>query len=573
MLSFEKLGLSEKILKNITQLGFVTPTPIQEKVIPVLLQQQSDLVALAQTGTGKTAAFGLPLIDLCTEKNKHTQALILAPTRELCMQITKDMIRYCENVKPFNIVPVYGGASISEQIRKIRKGAQIVVATPGRLIDLMERKALNISAIQYFILDEADEMLNMGFKEDIDTILSFAPQKKNVWLFSATMPREVRSISKNYMHEPVEISAGSLQKGNENITHQYMLVQEKDRYEALKRVLDFNVDIFCLVFCRTKADTQHVADKLMKDGYNANSLHGDLSQNQRDAVMKSFRDKTLQALVATDVAARGIDVDNISHVINVNLPDEVENYLHRSGRTARAGRRGISLALVTKKELYKIRQIEKINKIEFERVSIPTGTEVCKKLFLNLVSRIKEVHINEDEIKPLLPAVYKELMSLEKEDIIKRFTSLEFNHLLDYYRDKDDLNVFERESTTHDRYERDGRKKFDRKEKFSSESRYATGEKLFINLGKRDGFDLPKFLSLVHDRSGVKGQRIGRINMKGVYTFFEAEPEVAKIITKSLHGTEYKGRFIRVERSSGEEGDYPKKEKQLDGKKKSGKKY
>lgn len=576
MTSFQQLGLSEKVLENIARLGFVTPTPIQQKVIPVLLQQQGDLVALAQTGTGKTAAFGLPLIDLCSEKNKNTQALILAPTRELCMQITKDMVRFCEQVKPLNIVPVYGGASISEQIRKIKKGAQIVVATPGRLIDLMERKALHISAIQYFVLDEADEMLNMGFKEAIDTILSFAPQQKNVWLFSATMPAEVRSIAKNYMHHPVEMSAGSLQKGNENITHQYMLVQEKDRYEALKRVLDYNVDIFCLVFCRTKADTQHVADKLMKDGYNANSLHGDLSQNQRDLVMKSFREKTLQALVATDVAARGIDVDNISHVINVNLPDEIENYVHRSGRTARAGRSGISLALVTKKELYKIKQIEKINKIEFVRVNIPTGTEVCKKLFLNLVSRIKEVHINEDEIGPLLPAVYKELMSLTKEEIIKRFTSLEFNHLLDYYRDKDDLNVFEKEVHLQERYGRDGKNKQGRAEKYSGESRYSTGEKLFVNLGKKDGLDLPKFLSLVHDRSGVKSQRLGRINSKGVYTFFEAEPEVARIIMKSLHGTEYKGRFIRVERSDSSEGTYKqsgKEKKHFTGKKKVNKKY
>lgn len=561
MSTFESIGLSGKILKSIERLGFVNPTPIQEKVIPILLQQTNDLVALAQTGTGKTAAFGLPLIDLCDENDRSTQALILAPTRELCMQITKDLINFSASVKPYNIVPVYGGASISEQIRKIKKGAQIIVATPGRLIDLMERKTVNISAIKYFVLDEADEMLNMGFQEAIDNILGYAPEDKSVWLFSATMPAEVRRISKRYMQDAIEINAGGTQQGNANIVHQYMLVNERDRYEALKRVLDYNVDIFCLVFCRTKIDTQEIADKLMKDGYNANALHGDLSQNQRDAVMKSFREKTLQALVATDVAARGIDVNNISHVINVNLPDEIENYVHRSGRTARAGRSGISLALVTKRELYKIRQIEKINKVEFERVNIPTGTEVCKNLFINLVQRLKDVHINEREIEPLLPAVYKELIELDKEEIIKRFTSLEFNHLLDYYRDKDDLNVYEKEQGK-GRYDREQSGGHDRFGRSSGKQQYTEnrggGEKMFVNLGKKDGLDVPMFLSLVHDRSGIRGHSIGRIVLKGVYTFFEADAEVARIIMKSLHGTEYKGRFIRVERTSGEEGVYYK---------------
>lgn len=557
--TFEQLGLSEKIVSSIKQLGFHTPTPIQQKVIPILLQEEQDLVALAQTGTGKTAAFGLPLIDLCDSGLKTTQALILAPTRELCMQITKDLSTFSENVAPFNIVPVYGGASIGEQVRKIKKGAQIIVATPGRLIDLMEKKAVNISAIKFFVLDEADEMLNMGFQEAINTILSYAPQKKSVWLFSATMPNEVRAIANNYMDKPTEIKAGGIQKGNENITHQYMLVNERDRYEALKRILDFNVDIFCLVFCRTKMDTQEVADKLMKDGYNANALHGDMSQNQRDAVMKSFREKTLQALVATDVAARGIDVNNISHVINVNLPDEIENYVHRSGRTARAGKSGISLALVTKKELYKIRQIEKINKIEFTRVNIPTGTEVCKKLFLNLVHRLKEVHINEEEINPLLPTVYAALNELDKQEIIKRFTSLEFNHLLDYYRDKDDLNISDKhESSGRESYGRE-RGKSDRHERYSSEARYKTGERMFINLGKKDGLDVSKFLSLIHDRSGVKGSRLGKIELKGVYTFFDADADVAKIITQSLHGTDYKGRFIRIERTESKDEHYQKK--------------
>jgi len=377
MKSFEALGLSGELVEAIRQLGFETPTPIQEKAIPMLLQGDTDLVGLAQTGTGKTAAFGLPLLDLVDDKNRATQALVIAPTRELSVQITNDLDRFSKNVKRFNIVTVYGGASISDQIRKIRQSAQIIVATPGRLIDLLSRKVVDLTHIQFVVLDEADEMLNMGFKEDIDEILSTTPDSKKVWLFSATMPREVREIANNYMSNPKELAMEGRQSGNENIDHQFVVVDERDKYLALKRFVDYTPDIFGVIFCRTKIDTQRIAEHLIKDGYNADPLHGDLTQVQRDRVMKNFKEKTLQLLVATDVAARGIDVNNITHVIHMNMPDEMEFYTHRSGRTARAGKKGISLAIVSKKEVGRISQVEKSLKRKFTKVLVPTGDEVC----------------------------------------------------------------------------------------------------------------------------------------------------------------------------------------------------
>jgi ATP-dependent RNA helicase DeaD len=432
MQSFEALGLSGELVQAVRKLGFEEPTPVQLKAIPVLLAGNQDVVALAQTGTGKTAAFGLPLIDLIDDFDKSTQALVLAPTRELCMQITNDFENFSKGVKSLNIVPVYGGASIAEQIRRIKKGSQIIVATPGRLMDLLARKVINLKDIRFLVLDEADEMLNMGFKEDIDHILTHTSEEKNVWLFSATMPREVRQIASTYMNNPMELTVGEKNQGNQNIEHQYMLVDEKDRYAALKRVVDFNLDIFGVIFCRTKVDTQRVAEHLIKDGYNADSLHGDLTQQQRDRVMRNFKSKALQILVATDVAARGIDVNNITHVIHMNMPDEIEFYTHRSGRTARAGKTGISIALITRREVQKIRQIEKMIKTKFEHKQVPTGVEVCEKRVLNIVHRLRQVNLAEDEINHFLPAVYAELNDLSKEEIIKRFTALEFNHFLDY---------------------------------------------------------------------------------------------------------------------------------------------
>ena len=532
MQSFEALGLSGEIVAAIRKLGFEQPTPVQLKAIPILLEGNQDVVAIAQTGTGKTAAFGLPLIELIDARERTTRALVLAPTRELCIQITTDFENFTKSVKPLNIVPVYGGASIAEQIRRIKKGAQIIVATPGRLMDLLSRKVINLKEIRFLILDEADEMLNMGFKEDIDHILSHTSEEKNVWLFSATMPREVRHIANTYMDNPMELTVGEKNQGNQNIEHQFMVVDEKDRYPALKRIVDYNLDIFGVIFCRTKLDTQRVADHLIKDGYNADSLHGDLTQQQRDRVMKNFKSKALQILVATDVAARGIDVSNITHVIHMNLPDEMEFYTHRSGRTARAGKKGISIALITRREVSKIRQIEKAIQVKFEKTMVPTGVEVCEKRVINIVQRLREVHLAEDEIAHFLPSVYEELKDLSKDEIIKRFTALEFNHFLDYYRDAPDLNKSDRGV---DRNERE------------SGGRYVSGDRLFINLGKMDGLDAGKLLGLICDRTNISRDHVGRIDLKGAYSFFEVDKATTPLVKEKLHGFDFKGRLVRIE--------------------------
>lgn len=539
MASFQSLGLSEGLLKAIQQLGFETPTPVQEKAIPLLLEGNRDIVALAQTGTGKTAAFGLPLTELCDRQNRTTQALVLAPTRELCVQITKDMHSFADEINPLNIVAVYGGASMSDQMRKIKRGAQVIVATPGRLMDLMGRGVVRLDTIRYVVLDEADEMLNMGFKDDIDEILSETPDSKNVWLFSATMPREVRAIAQAYMSDPFELTVGVQNQGNVNIEHQYVIVEERSRYEALKRLVDYNFDIFGLVFCRTKIESQRIADNLKRDGYNADALHGDLTQQQRDKVMNSFRSKALQLLVATDVAARGIDVSNITHVIHLNLPDELEFYTHRSGRTARAGKKGTSISIITRREQGKIRQIEKVVGAKIQRIPVPTGEQVCQQRLLSLVHRLREVQVVEEDIRPLLPEVYNELRDLDKEEIIKRFTSLEFNHLLDYYREAADLNQPEKRSGE------------------PSNGRYVTGDRLFINIGKMEGLDKGKLLSLICQRSGLKGEEIGKIDVKGAYSFFEVDKHLTQKVREHLHGFEYRGRRVRVE-ITGEERN-PKK--------------
>ena len=428
---FKELGIIKPVLEAITELGFETPTPIQEKVIPTLLSDSCDIIALAQTGTGKTAAFGLPLISLIDFAGREPVALILAPTRELCMQITSDLKNYSKNIHGSNVVAVYGGASIRGQVDELRRGAQIVVATPGRMVDMINRRSINLEKIRYVVLDEADEMLNMGFKEDLDFILSSSSETKNTWLFSATMPNEVLAISKNYMKDPVEVTAGVKNLANENIEHTYYVTQEKERYNVLKRIADFYPDIFALVFCRTKIETQKVADKLIKDGYNADALHGDLSQAQRDHVMKRFRARTLQLLVATDVAARGIDVNDITHVIHYNLPDEIENYTHRSGRTARAGKTGISIAIINHRDLYKIKTLEKLTQKKFTRSDIPTGFQICEKQLFHLVQGLDNAKVNEDEIKEYLPNIMQQLEHLSKEEIIKRFVSIEFNRFLD----------------------------------------------------------------------------------------------------------------------------------------------
>jgi ATP-dependent RNA helicase DeaD len=531
MKSFDSLGLTGELVENIRQLGFETPTPIQEKAIPVLLKGDTDLVGLAQTGTGKTAAFGLPLIDLIDASNHHTQALVVAPTRELSVQITSDFERFSKNVKDLNIVTVYGGASISDQIRKVKRGAQIIVATPGRLIDLLSRKVVNLSSIQYVVLDEADEMLNMGFKEDIDEILSTTPESKRVWLFSATMPREVREIANNYMTNPQELAMEGRQQGNENIDHQFAVVDDRDKYLALKRFVDYAPDIFGVIFCRTKMDTQKVAEHLIKDGYNADALHGDLTQAQRDRVMKSFKNKTLQLLVATDVAARGIDVSNITHVIHMNMPDEIEFYTHRSGRTARAGKKGISLAIISKKEQGKIGQVEKALKRKFTKVMVPTGDEVCQQKIVGLVHKVRQVEVNEEEIDSFLPEVYHELKDLSKEDIIKRFASIEFNRFLEYYRDARDLNKSEKKSFVDDGFQ----------------DSYSTGDRIFINVGKMDGLEKGNLLGLICDYGEIDKGKIGKIDLKGAYSFFEVEKGLAEQVIKGFEGVEVRGRKVRLE--------------------------
>ena len=547
MNKFEALGLNDAIVKAVTELGFETPTPIQEKVIPALLTGNTDLVALAQTGTGKTAAFGLPLTSLIDFTSRDTQAVIICPTRELCMQITRDLQSYTKYIKDANIVAIYGGASIDTQTREIKRGAQIVVATPGRLNDMIDRRRVNLNNVRFAVLDEADEMLNMGFKEDLDTILSETPEEKNTWLFSATMPDEVLRISKNYMSNPLELTAGVKNQGNDNIEHIYYVVQARDKYAALKRIADSNPDIFAIVFCRTRIETQEIADALIKDGYGADALHGDLSQSQRDHVMKRYRSRSLQMLVATDVAARGIDVNDVTHVINYNLPDEIENYTHRSGRTARAGKQGVSIAIINMKEVGKIKIIERIIKKKFTQGTIPTGFEACEKQLFSLVKKIHNVEVNESAIEAYMPKIYDELKDLSKEDIIKRFVSTEFNRFLDYYKNAPDLNapVDERRAFEGDRGERGERgSTTDRFPRNGGKSEYT---RLFINLGSVDEFNRGDLLGYICNNTKISGRTIGKIDVKGVYSFFEVQHEDVEKVQAGFKGIDFKGREVRIE--------------------------
>lgn len=530
MITFESLGLHNAVLQAIGEMGYVNPTPIQQEAIPALLTGSSDLVALAQTGTGKTAAFGLPLLTLLDFGQKNTQAVILAPTRELCIQITKDLNNYAVHMQNVNIIAVYGGASITNQIMDLKRGAQIIVATPGRLIDLIERRKVNLENVRFAILDEADEMLNMGFKEDLDTILGTTPAEKNTWLFSATMPDEVLRISKNYMNSPKEITVAKNQS-NENIEHIYYLINSKDRYLALKRIADFNPDIFAIVFCRTKIETQQVADALIKDGYNADALHGDLSQAQRDHVMNRYRSRNLQMLVATDVAARGIDVNDVTHVINYNLPDEIESYTHRSGRTARAGKKGVSIALVTTRELSKIKILERLIKTRFELAEVPNGIQVCEKQLVSLMHRIHDVEVDETAINGFLPAIYEEMKDLDKEEILKRFVSLEFNRFLAYYKQAPDLNV-------------KGGERGKGSDRGESNSNVA---KLFINLGKMDNIDNDFLKDYISHIAEVPRNAIMWVGIKDIFSFVEVSPEVVDTIINAFKGQKFKKRPVRIE--------------------------
>lgn len=536
MESFKTLGLDEKVLEGIEKLGFVTPTPIQEQAIPVLLDGNRDFIGLAQTGTGKTAAFGLPLLQILDFSNKKTQTLILAPTRELCVQIASDITNFASGMKNVHVVAVYGGASIVRQIEQIKRGAQIIAATPGRLIDLLDRKVIRLDEISIVVLDEADEMLNMGFQEDIDYILENTPETRNTWLFSATMPPEVRSIAKNYMKDPFELTVGKKNAGAENIEHVYYVVHARDRYMALKRIVDFNPDIFGIVFCRTKIESQEIADKLIKDGYNADALHGDLSQQQRDKVMGRFRNRTMQLLIATDVAARGIDVSDVTHVINYELPDDSEVYTHRSGRTARAGKSGISIAIINSKELGKIKQLERHLNRKFRHDRIPDGFAVCEKQLIQLIHRVHTVEVDEAAIGSYLPGIYEELNDLSKEEVIKRFTSMEFNRFLDYYRNAPDINV----DTTR------GSSGSER-----GNIRQGNQDRMFINLGSADGLDAGKMLRLICDISGIKGNSVGRMDIKGVYSFIDIDKDIIAKVLASFEGEVFRGRKVRVDLSQG----------------------
>ena len=530
---FNDLPLNPNLLKGIEDLGFTSPTPVQEAAILRLIIEDRDLIGLAQTGTGKTAAFGLPMIHRIDIKNKSVQGLVIAPTRELCVQIAKDFKAFSKHMKGLSVATIYGGASMDKQSREIKSGAQIVVATPGRLMDMIRRRMIKINKVSYAVLDEADEMLNMGFKEDIDGILEHTPDEKLTWLFSATMPKEVAKISKSYMKDPIEITVGSKNVGAENIEHLYYNVPERERYNAVKRILDFHPNIYGLIFCRTRRTTQDIADKLLKEGYNAAPLHGDLSQMQRDKAMEKFRDKTLQILVATDVAARGIDVNDISHVINYHLPDEVESYTHRSGRTARAGKKGVSIAIVSNKDQNKIKQIEKKIQIKFETANLPTGKEICEQQLVGYVDKIKNVKIN-DEINDLIPTINEQFDDLSKEDIIKRMISIEFNQLLNYYEKSRDIS-----STQIGK---------------SGRSNSEDHERFFINLGHNKGLNKGGLLRLICSNTNLPSKAVGAIDLYNEFSFFEVEKSLTDKILTGLKDKEYDENSFVVEIASKDGG-------------------
>ncbi|HEY5688159.1 MAG TPA: DEAD/DEAH box helicase [Yeosuana sp.] len=536
MNTFQQLGLNEDLLHAITDLGFETPSDVQIKTIPILLEKDTDLVALAQTGTGKTAAFGFPMLEKINIDSRTTQGLILSPTRELCLQITNEIKLYGKYCKGLNVVAIYGGASITDQARDVKKGAQIIVATPGRMKDMINRKLVDISKIEFAVLDEADEMLNMGFYEDITDILSYTPKEKNTWLFSATMPQEVSNIAKKFMRNPVEITVGNKNESTNQVSHEYFLINSRDRYSALKRLSDANPDIFSVVFCRTKRDTQKVAEQLIEDGYSAAALHGDLSQNQRDLVMKSFRNKQIQMLVATDVAARGIDVDDITHVINYQLPDEIETYTHRSGRTGRAGKTGISMVLVSKSEVRKIKSIERIIKKEFIKKEIPDGMEICEVQLMSLANKIHNTEINH-EIDKYLASINELFADSSKEDLIKKFFSVEFTRFFNYYQKSKNLNV---EGSSSDERE------------FSKSS---DSVRYFINVGSKDGYDWMSLKDFLKDILELGRDDVFKVEVKDSFSFFNTEKELKEKVLAFFTDFKHNDRFVNVEVSENRGGD------------------
>ena len=542
MNNFKETQLNSNILKAISEMGFKTPTPIQAKTIPHLMNSNQDLIATAQTGTGKTAAFGLPSIHLTDLKYNDTQTLVLCPTRELCIQIAKDLAKYSKFVAGINILAVYGGSDIKTQIRSLNKGAHIVIGTPGRTKDLIKRKKLNISRITRIILDEADEMLTMGFKDDLEMILSHTPKEKQTLLFSATMSKKIIAITESYMSNPEKIAAAQMNITAENVEHIYYMVNAKDRYEVVKRIADINPNIYGIVFCRTRRETKDIANKLMNDGYNADTLNGDLSQAERDEVMGRFRKRQLQLLVATDVAARGLDVDNLSHIINFNLPDDFEIYVHRSGRTGRAGKKGTSIAILHTREMRKIREIEKRTKISFSRKDVPTGMDICKTRLLSLIDKVENVDVDEQQIAQFMPDIYKKLEWLERDELIKHFVSTEFNRYLSYYKNARDINISSN-SKNRGKKRRDNPNRNDRS--LTSLSGY------YINIGFQSKMNPGRLMGLINECLRSSNAVIGNIEIMKTFSFFEIEKEYEEKLIKSFKGKKFAGISIQIEKDTG----------------------
>lgn len=529
MNSFEETGLRDEIIKAITEIGFEKPTPIQAKAIPHLIESDQDMIAFAQTGTGKTAAFGLPLVHNVDVDDLNTQAIVLSPTRELCIQIAKDLLNYAKYVKGLHIVPVYGGSNIDAQIRALRKGAQIVVGTPGRTNDLIRRKKLILNQVETIVLDEADEMLTMGFKEEIDTILEEVPSDRQALLFSATMSPKVKDIAKKYMVDPMQVSVARVNTGAANVSHEYYLVSARDKYETLKRIADINPDIYGIVFCRTRRETKEIANKLMQDNYNADALHGDMSQAQRDDVMNKFRQRQLQLLIATDVASRGLDVDDLTHVINFNLPDDDEVYIHRSGRTGRAGRSGTSIAILHSREVRRIKDVERKAGIQFKKALVPTGEQICEKQLYALIDKIKGVEVDENQIAPYLPVIYEKLEALDRESLIKHFVSTEFNQFLAYYKNSRDINLASRKK---------GESSSRRKRNFS---------RFFINVGAKNNLTPARMIGLINDSLNSRNAEIGKIEILKNFSFFEVEESFSRQLLSGMNNEVFEGVEIQVE--------------------------
>jgi ATP-dependent RNA helicase DeaD len=550
MNAFEALGLNNTLVSAVTDLGFETPSEIQQKAIPILLSGTTDFIGLAQTGTGKTAAFGLPLLQLINADERHVQALIVCPTRELCLQITNDLDKFKKYNKNIFTEAVYGGASITMQIRNLKKGVHIVVATPGRLIDLIERKAIDLQKVKYVVLDEADEMLNMGFRDDIDFVLKNTINRESTWLFSATMPPEVRAISKNYMNNHKEVTVGKKNSSNANIDHQFFIVAAHHRYEALKRLIDFNPDIYGIIFTRTKADAQDIGEKLAKSGYDIEALHGDLTQQQRDKVMGRFRTKSLQLLIATDVAARGIDVDGVTHVINYELPDDMEVYTHRSGRTGRAGKTGVCVSICHSRESYKIRGLEKMINAQFHKTDVPSGKEVCRKQFFHFMDKLIQADVSNGEYETYLPDLMDKFANVSKEEVLQRVAALEFSHFLKYYENAEDLNRTDSRGERRPQLERnDSRGETRERSNFNRRDNGYT--RLFVNLGTKDGFYKASFLQFILDESNLKKEVLGKIDMREMNSWVEIDTAEAGRMIKSIDGKKYNNRIVRMNEADG----------------------